>query len=283
MKLLHLLFLPFFLHSASAMETSSNLSKGLLDPTLVLKFEHCLPYQTGSSPDSSEEDLPTDLKQRLQSKKNDVQLRLNEFKSQDSPVQFFPSQWITLEPEEKPEYYVITNGYVCIERIDAFPSSICSLTELTYLRMDGHGLKALPPHFSLLTNLHLLWLHDNKLKRLPKNFGALKSLQYLCLSDNYLIELPKSFKKLTKLKELYLENNRLKEFPKNFSNLTRLKYLNINGNPWDSDRFHVYPHDHELSEQAIYQQGGIKLNPERALYPEEIERLLQNCYNNEAD
>jgi len=112
------------------------------------------------------------------------------------------------------------------------PSSICQLTQLTYLNLSGcSGLIELPESFGNLTSMVYINLSGcSGIKNLPKSFGNLINVVHVNLSGCHgLDDLPQSFCKLWKLEYLDLSFcSCVKELTVALlADLTNLRHLNL--------------------------------------------------------
>ncbi len=87
--------------------------------------------------------------------------------------------------------------------------SVCKLTNLEYLSLEGNNLISLPDDIGNLTKLKELNLSKNELSRLPDTIGNLTQLQKLNLSENNLSILPESITNLQNLEYIDIYNNPL--------------------------------------------------------------------------
>ena len=121
------------------------------------------------------------------------------------------------------------------------------LSEITSLRIDGHGLTVLKTgDLDGLSNLVLLSLDDNRFTELPEDlFTGLSNLERLSIGRNRLTELPAGFfAGMSKLRDLWLHGNGLKSLPEGvFSGLAGLQSLSLSSN--------------ELSEIPEYTFAGL--------------------------
>jgi leucine-rich repeat protein SHOC2 len=113
------------------------------------------------------------------------------------------------------------------------PSSIGSLTDLTYLSLENNRLICLPESIGNLTRLTKLKLQNNQLTYLPESIGNLTSLATLYLRGNQLESLPESFGNLKQLKNLMLDGQQLQSLPESIGNLCQLTYLQLHNNCLD--------------------------------------------------
>lgn len=115
--------------------------------------------------------------------------------------------------------------------VDALPKEIGNLKSLINLELRGNNLlKCLPKTIGSLTSLTNLKLDDNSLKSLPLEIGNLTNLKELWLTGNSLTSLPVEIGNLTNLTELYLDCNKLTSLPKEIGNLTNLSCLTVSSN-----------------------------------------------------
>ncbi len=98
------------------------------------------------------------------------------------------------------------------------------------LRLNGLGLRTLPPELGQLTALKRLFLDGNQLTTLPE-LGQLTTLEALSLGGNQLTTLPPELGQLTALTWLYLSDNQLTTLPLELGQLTALRALYLRGNP----------------------------------------------------
>jgi len=110
-------------------------------------------------------------------------------------------------------------------RIKAIRQAKSSKLDLSYLRIDE-----LPNSICELTNLRELNIQGNELTELPENIGRLQKLKFVNLSRNNLEILPKSFENLTNLIRLDVSYNRLSVLPQKIGNLLQLIYLDLGFN-----------------------------------------------------
>ncbi|EFN59893.1 hypothetical protein CHLNCDRAFT_132911 [Chlorella variabilis] len=109
-------------------------------------------------------------------------------------------------------------------------AAIMQHTQLTRLRLEYAGLKALPQQLRGMANLRCLELCSQL--RLPKGFANLKGLHLtrLQITDTNLAKLPPALSSLTDLVQLILtENEQLAHGWEHLANLPRLETLSLGG------------------------------------------------------
>jgi internalin A len=114
--------------------------------------------------------------------------------------------------------------------LEALPSEVVQLTQLTVLDLSQNNLSQLPPEICQLTQLIRLVLNQNNLTLLPPEIGHLTQLQELYLRQNSLSQLPPEIGRLTQLRGLYLIDNNLNQLPPEISCLTQLALLDLTHN-----------------------------------------------------
>ncbi|KFW71184.1 Malignant fibrous histiocytoma-amplified sequence 1, partial [Pygoscelis adeliae] len=112
----------------------------------------------------------------------------------------------------------------------ALPESLCQLSALESLMLDGNRLRALPAGFGSLQRLKMLNLSSNLLGEFPAAILALPSLEELYLSRNQLTLLPPRLCQLRQLRTLWLDNNRIRYLPDSIVLLHSLEELVLQGN-----------------------------------------------------
>ena len=114
------------------------------------------------------------------------------------------------------------------------PSSLGSLTNLTYLGLAGNRLSgSIPSSLGSLTSLRGLAVDRNRLTGpIPSSLGSLTNLRYLDLDSNRLSgSLPTSLRNLTNLRLLYLYRNQLSgSIPSWLGDLSNLDWLLLHSN-----------------------------------------------------
>ncbi|WIA40991.1 hypothetical protein OEZ86_004634 [Tetradesmus obliquus] len=117
--------------------------------------------------------------------------------------------------------------------IRRLPESVCSLSQLQRLSLDGcNCLRQLPEGFGSLSGLQELSLAGcSNLRDLPQNLGGLTSLCSLSLRGCvYLIQLPESLGELSSLHTLSLEGCKsLTQLPDSVGQLAKLARLSLAG------------------------------------------------------
>ena len=135
----------------------------------------------------------------------------------------FPSaKLIDSIPKLNELIFLETSNHTILEHLDSFEY-------LKYLKIFKIRLKKLPDSICNLTRLEILDLDGCKLTRLPENIGNLKNLLYLDLGNNKLETFPPSFRFLTKLQYLFLIRNPIKNLPERLEELLSLKIILILG------------------------------------------------------
>ena len=117
---------------------------------------------------------------------------------------------------------------LCNTQLDAIPSSIGKLPQLSQLSLVGNRLRELPPSIEQLIQLNTLVLSHNRLESLPGSLCKIKTLRKLDLSNNQLVILPEFFGALTNLMHLDLSHNPIEALPETFGNLSTLSLLELN-------------------------------------------------------
>eukprot|EP01041_Mallomonas_annulata_P005409 gene5409-10821_t len=132
------------------------------------------------------------------------------------------------------------DGYISEIRLEYYglkgtiPSSLGSLTTLTFLQMAGNSLSGtIPKSLGQLTLLYDLWLGSNCLEgSIPTSLGNLLSLQVLSLNENsFSGSIPDMLGKLSSLRVLWLGANKFTgTIPSSLDRLSQLytAYLNSN-------------------------------------------------------
>jgi hypothetical protein len=116
--------------------------------------------------------------------------------------------------------------YVCD---GSLPDGVCRCTNLESLVLTGH-LDALPSEIANLHNLTHLSICDCHLGQLPETIGLLSNLRVLELRNNHLPELPSSLGRLVQLQHLDLHANRLSTLPECIRFLGELSWLDLSEN-----------------------------------------------------
>ncbi|MCG2753194.1 MAG: leucine-rich repeat domain-containing protein [Desulfobacteraceae bacterium] len=95
------------------------------------------------------------------------------------------------------------------KKLNAIPSEIWKLKNLTELNLGFNQIRTLPVEIGELANLKVLHLNNNHLKTLPPEIGQLSNLAELYLNGNPLLTLPSGLAKLPKLTKLNLGINHI--------------------------------------------------------------------------
>ncbi len=99
-------------------------------------------------------------------------------------------------------------------RIKALPDSICELSNLEELRINGNRITALPESIGLLKQLRVINMVSNCIERLPDSIGELSNLKELRCTANRLTTLPSSLLNLQHhLKLLLVSFNNFHSLP----------------------------------------------------------------------
>ena len=142
------------------------------------------------------------------------------------PVQAY-APVVTLEDTGRVATLQLAGG-----RLQALPSELGQLTELSRLDLSGNQLTELPPELGQLTQLHTLNLYYNRFTDLPPVLVQLPNLHTLDLTWNEWTEFSPLLPQLTQLRALSLTANRLTgPIPAALGQLTHLEYLSIPGGP----------------------------------------------------
>ena len=86
-------------------------------------------------------------------------------------------------------------------------NSICSMKNVTTLRVNKNKLSSFPKKIHNLTKLKILEMNSNVIEKIPKEIGKLTALQDLSLVKNKIKEIPSSFSKVINLQRCYLSAN----------------------------------------------------------------------------
>jgi Leucine-rich repeat (LRR) protein len=117
--------------------------------------------------------------------------------------------------------------------IHALPETICDLSNLEYLTIQGNpNLSYLPSSLGKLQKLIRLSLEYGFLTSLPESVGNLKNLREILANNNRLTHLPESIGDLPSLETLELMQNQLTELPESIGKLSTLRDdIYLFGNP----------------------------------------------------
>ena len=122
--------------------------------------------------------------------------------------------------------YSLDLSYNCFVK---FPLALCSLENLTYLRLDNTQLEEIPKEIFQIKTLEYLYLHRNNLSTLPKEIAQLKNLRYLYVHDNQLTEMPSSICYLEKLFIITLQENKSRNKSLTKKRIVRIPIACVNG------------------------------------------------------
>jgi len=129
-----------------------------------------------------------------------------------------------LREEERKRDFQIQNSLFCL----LLPSSKKFEKKKKTIQK---GLTELPDSLCRMTSLRDLRLDGNRLAALPAALGNLSALTRLSADNNALASLPASLSKLSNLRELSLENNRLAAPVVDVTRWSHLRSLQLHGNP----------------------------------------------------
>lgn len=142
---------------------------------------------------------------------------------------------------------------LCISqcKVTTIPDGVFYLGRLSYLRLFGNQLTALPAYWSMVylieldvgnnnltalpdgvcscLQLRVLKVQRNHLVSLPDDFGRLKTLEDFDCSYNVIVELPPSFSELMSLSRFTGNYNRLKTLP-DMTGLVKLREVSLEHN-----------------------------------------------------
>jgi len=160
--------------------------------------------------------------------------------------------------------------------LKAFPNSICDVTTLKELYLDGNTIKYIPKAIERLINLEVLSLSNTKITTLPESIGNLKKLKVLNVKNCMLRSLPESLMQKSSLKTLNIEGNFLPEISQETATLENIP---------QKDKLYLQMDRTEV--QALYEietKTNKKLKQVRALSrslqlwksPEQNEYVLEN-------
>ncbi|AXG70355.1 E3 ubiquitin-protein ligase SlrP [Kordia sp. SMS9] len=121
----------------------------------------------------------------------------------------------------------LTSLSFSFNKMDTIPIEICKLTALKSLTISSNQLERIPKQIYMLKNLEFLNLSRNKLQFVTEKIGKLPKLKQLDLSSNQLDQLPKSIIELKHLEKLFLQYNSFTSFPESVVNIHSLKTLNV--------------------------------------------------------
>lgn len=107
------------------------------------------------------------------------------------------------------------------------------LVNLQTLSVHLNKLKAFPNSICEMKSLKNLDAHFNSIHSLPHSIGRLTNLEVLNVSSNFtdLVEVPESIGNLINLRELDVSNNQIRVIPDTIYQLEHLTKLNLEQNP----------------------------------------------------
>ncbi len=134
-------------------------------------------------------------------------------------------------PSEIGQLTNLTKLYLRDNQLSLFPSEICNLTNLVSLNLMGNTLTTIPQEIGQLSNLTELFLGDNKIRAIPPEVAQLSSLRLLSLSDNKVEIIPPEIAHLSSLSLLNLNDNQLTSISPEIAQMDSLVDLRLRSNP----------------------------------------------------
>ena len=146
-------------------------------------------------------------------------------KSLDPDLLLVQAPFVTLEDTGR-----VASLSLAGHRLQALPSELGQLTQLSRLDLSGNQLTDLPPELGQLTQLSSLDLGGNQLTELPPVLGQLTQLSWLDLYHNRFTDLPPVLVQLPNLHTLNLLWNEWTEFSPLLPQMTQLRSLSLSAN-----------------------------------------------------